>query len=57
MQSPCDEHAKALSKRPGGKKGGCKAAAAWTKDHLNSIVLDNLHTRVLNDLLRKSAVL
>lgn len=54
MQSPCYECAKALPKRPGEKKGRCKAAAAWTKDCLKSIVLDSFHTRVLNDLLRKS---
>lgn len=57
MQSPCNECAKALSKRPGGKKGRCKAAAAWTKDCLKSTVLNNLHTRVLNDVLKKSPVL
>lgn len=57
MPSPCNEGAKALSKRPGRKKGRSKAAAAWTKDCLKPIVLDTFHTRVLNDLLKKSPVI
>lgn len=57
MPSPCNEGAKALSKRPGRKKGRSKAAAAWTKDCLKPIVLDTFHMRVLNGLLKKSPVI